>query len=144
VHQTRYAAICAMICFDQWYPEGARIAALYGAEIVFYPTAIGTIKSHTSLDGDWQAAWETVQRGNAIANGVHVCAVNRAGEEGRLQFWGGSFVCDSFGTMLAQAGANEKILVAAIDLSHNERIREGWGFLRHRRPDAYHKICDEK
>jgi agmatine deiminase len=135
---TKFARIGVLICYDQWFPEPARINALDGAEIIFYPTAIGYIKGHTSKDGDWHDAWRTVQRAHAIANGVHVAAVNRVGEEGWIEFWGGSFVCDSFGKILAEGSIkNEEVVVAKLDLSHNQRIKEGWGFLRNRRPDTY-------
>jgi agmatine deiminase len=149
VYKTKYACIGALICYDQWFPEIARIAALKGAEIIFYPTAIGTIKNYTSPDGNWHDAWKTVQRGHAIANGVHVAAVNRVGEEGQLKFWGGSFVCDSFGKVLKEASnEKEEVLIAKVDLSKNKRIQEGWGFLRNRRPDTYRllteKIQEEK
>jgi agmatine deiminase len=137
-YNTAYARIGVLICYDQWFPEPARINALDGAEIIFYPTAIGYIKGHTSQDGDWHDAWRTVQRAHAIANGIHVAAVNRVGEEGWLEFWGGSFVCDSFGKVIAEGSTTkEEVIVAKLDLSHNERIKEGWGFLRNRRPDTY-------
>jgi agmatine deiminase len=137
-YNTAYARIGVLICYDQWFPEPARINALDGAEIIFYPTAIGYIKGHTSADGDWHDAWRTVQRAHAIANGIHVAAVNRVGEEGWLEFWGGSFICDSFGKVLAEAStSNEEVVIAKVDLSKNERIKEGWGFLRNRRPDTY-------
>jgi agmatine deiminase len=140
---TKYARIGVLICYDQWFPEPARINALDGAQIIFYPTAIGYIKGHTSADGDWHDAWRTVQRAHAIANGVHVAAVNRVGEEDWLEFWGGSFVCDSFGKVLAEAGtAEEEVVVAELDLSHNIRIQEGWGFLRNRRPDTYSPLTE--
>ena len=141
---TKYARIGVLICYDQWFPEPARINALDGAQIIFYPTAIGYIKGHTSADGDWHDAWRTVQRAHAIANGVHVAAVNRVGGEGWLEFWGGSFVCDSFGKVLAEAGTTqEEVVVAKLDLSHNERIKEGWGFLRNRRPDTYSPLTEK-
>jgi agmatine deiminase len=141
---TKYARIGVLICYDQWFPEPARINALDGAQIIFYPTAIGYIKGHTSADGDWHDAWRTVQRAHAIANGVHVAAVNRVGEEDWLEFWGGSFVCDSFGKVLAEAGtAEEEVVVAELDLSHNIRIQEGWGFLRNRRPDTYSPLTEK-
>jgi agmatine deiminase len=137
-YNTAYARIGVLICYDQWFPEPARINALDGAEIIFYPTAIGYIKGHTSQDGDWHDAWRTVQRAHAIANGIHVAAVNRVGEEGWLEFWGGSFVCDSFGKVIAEGSTTkEEVIVAKLDLSHNQRIKEGWGFLRNRRPDTY-------
>jgi len=138
VFKTRYARVGVLICYDQWFPEAARINTLMGAEIIFYPTAIGTIKGEVSADGDWHDAWKTVQRGHAIANGVHVAAANRVGEEGLLKFWGGSFICDSFGEIVKEAGdERDEVLVAKVDLAKNMRIREGWGFLRNRRPETY-------
>ncbi len=145
VYKTPHAHISVLICYDQWFPEPARINALGGTDIIFYPTAIGTIKGYTSTDGDWHDAWKTVQRAHAIANGVHVAAVNRVGEEGQLKFWGGSFVCDSFGKVLKQASAEkEEILVSKLDLSKNKRIQEGWGFLKNRRPDTYNAIVERR
>ncbi|MBI5047802.1 MAG: carbon-nitrogen hydrolase [Deltaproteobacteria bacterium] len=142
VYKTRFASIGVLICYDQWMPEAARIATLMGAEIIFYPTAIGWVKGHISPDGDWHNAWETVQRGHAIANGVHVAAVNRIGEEDKLKFWGGSFISDAFGKVIKKASNDkEEVLVATIDLSMNKKIREGWGFLNNRRPDTYSPIC---
>lgn len=141
VYKTRYASFSVLICYDQWFPEAARIAALKGADILFYPTAIGLIKGTLATD-NWEDAWETIQRSHAIANGVHVAAVNRVGEEGELKFWGGSFVCDSFGKVLKRASKKkEEILVAELDLSKNREIQESWGFLRNRRPDTYGLIC---
>ncbi len=138
VYQTRFATFAVLICYDQWFPEAARMATLAGAEIIFYPTAIGWIVGHRSADGDWHDAWETVMRGHAIANGVHAVAVNRVGREERLRFWGQSFACDSFGKIMKRASSTrEEVLVARLDLAHNRRIREGWGFLRNRRPDTY-------
>jgi agmatine deiminase len=143
VAKTRYGCIGVLICYDQWFPEPARINTLMGAEIIFYPTAIGYIKDHTSADGDWHEAWKTVQRAHAISNGVHIAAVNRVGKEGELQFWGGSFVCDSFGAVLAEASTrNEEVLIVAVDLSKNKKIREGWGFLKNRRPDTYGSLVE--
>jgi agmatine deiminase len=138
VFKTKFATFAVLICYDQWFPEAARMATLRGAEIIFYPTAIANVVGYRSPDGDWHDAWETVMRGHSIANGVHVVAVNRVGREDRLRFWGQSFACDSFGKILQRAGAaKEEVLVAKLDLSHNRRIREGWGFLRNRRPDTY-------
>ncbi|MGD0203720.1 MAG: carbon-nitrogen hydrolase [Candidatus Bathyarchaeia archaeon] len=143
VHKTQYARVGVLICYDQWFPEPARINALKGAEIIFYPTAIGWIKGYTSSDGDWHDAWKTVQRAHAIVNGVHVAAVNRVGEEGQLKFWGGSFVCDSFGKVLKEASdTNEEVLVVEVDLSKNKEIQEGWGFLKNRRPDTYNSLTE--
>ncbi|MGO8807306.1 MAG: carbon-nitrogen hydrolase [Candidatus Bathyarchaeia archaeon] len=144
VFETRYARLSVLICYDQWFPEPARINALKGAEILFYPTAIGYIEGEVSSDGDWHDAWKTVQRGNAIANGVHVAAVNRVGVEGKLGFWGGSFVCDSFGMMLKEASMRkEETLVVEVDLAKNKRIQDGWGFLRNRRPDSYRELVED-
>jgi len=138
VYKTRFATFAVLICYDQWFPEAARMATLAGAEIIFYPTAIGNVVGYHAADGDWHDAWETVMRGHAIANGVHVVAVNRVGREDRLRFWGQSFACDSFGKLLKHASSSrEEVTIAKLDLSHNRRIREGWGFLRNRRPDAY-------
>jgi agmatine deiminase len=138
VYRTAFATFAVLICYDQWFPEAARAATLAGAGIIFYPTAIGNVVGYRSADGDWHDAWETVMRGHAIANGVHVVAVNRVGREDRLRFWGQSFACDSFGKVLKRASATrEEVMIAKLDLSHNKRIREGWGFLRNRRPEAY-------
>lgn len=143
-YKTRYGRVGVLICYDQWFPEPARINTLQGAQIIFYPTAIGWIKGHKSEDGDWREAWKTVQRAHAIANGVHVAAVNRVGNEGQLRFWGGSFVCDSFGTVLAEASSTkEEILIVKVDLSKNQRIQEGWGFLKNRRADTYNQLLKE-
>jgi len=141
VHKTSYARVGVLICYDQWFPEAARINALRGAEIIFYPTAIGYVKGYSSADGDWHDAWKTVQRAHAIANGIHVAAVNRVGEEDQLKFWGGSFVCDSFGKVLGEASdTKEETLVVKVDLSKNKQIQEGWGFLKNRRPDTYNPL----
>lgn len=138
VFKTRYAAVSALICYDQWFPEAARASVLAGAEILFYPTAIGYIKGETPPEGDWREAWVTIQRSHAIANGVHVAAVNRAGTEGKLKFFGTSFVADAFGNVLKRGSLDrEEVLVVPVDLSLNRHIREGWGFLRNRRPDSY-------
>lgn len=128
-----------LICYDQWFPEAARAVTLMGAEIIFYPTAIGWIRGREEPDeGDWRVAWETIQRSHAIANGIHVAVVNRWGTEGDLIFWGSSFVSDAFGNILARAGSsNDEVIIADISLDMNERVREGWGFLRNRRPDTY-------
>ncbi len=138
IYKTKYATFAVLICYDQWFPEAARMATLAGADLIFYPTAIGGIVGYDSPDGDWHNAWETVMRGHAIANGVHVVAINRVGVEDRLWFWGQSFAADSFGKVLKRGSAKkEEAVVATLDLSHNKRIRDGWGFLRNRRPDTY-------
>jgi N-carbamoylputrescine amidase len=139
---TPFAKIGPLICWDQWYPEAARLTALKGAEVLFYPTAIGWHPSEKDEFGASQlAAWQTIQKSHAIANGVFVAAVNRVGHEGPaaggLDFWGHSFVCDPFGVVLAEAGEGEETLVVECDLSRQEEVRRGWPFLRDRRIDAY-------
>ncbi|HUS75694.1 MAG TPA: agmatine deiminase family protein [Methanothrix sp.] len=144
VYDTRYAKFAALICYDQWFPEAARVAALGGAEIIFYPTAIGWIKGEENpVEGDWHDAWETVQRSHAIASSVYVAAVNRVGREEDLVFWGSSFVCDCFGKILARASSSaEEVLVVELDLGQNEAVRQDWGFFRNRRPDVYWPIIE--
>jgi len=139
VFQTRYARIGTLICWDQWYPEAARITALLGAEIIFYPTAIGwaTVQDEETNREQFDA-WQTIQRGHAIANGVHVVAVNRTGREGEMQYWGGSFVSNPLGTVLWQAPQTEEAVhVQEIDLSLTGFYRTHWPFLRDRRVDSY-------
>jgi agmatine deiminase len=144
VYSTRYARFAVLICYDQWFPEASRVAALRGAQIIFYPTAIGWIRGEKEpAEGDWHEAWKTVQRSHAIANSVCVAAVNRVGREDDLLFWGGSFVSDPFGKVLAQASeSQEEVLVVDLDLAQNEAVREGWGFFRNRRPDIYWPIIE--
>ena len=171
VYDTTYAKIGILICYDQWFSEPARIEALMDAEIIFYPTAIGRIKGLFgdcdnnatnpakdskdskkysgenleecgTIEGDWKSAWITVQRGHAISNSVHIAAVNRTGTEGEIEFFGGSFVCDSFGNIIKEAGCHEEIILADVDLSKNKDIREGWGFFRNRRPETYSQITN--
>jgi N-carbamoylputrescine amidase len=150
---TRVGRIGTLVCWDQWYPEGARLTALAGAILLFYPTAIGWHPKEQFEFGIAQfEAWQTVQRGHAIANGVYVAAVNRVGfERGDirgdaapgpgLQFWGGSFLCDPFGRVIAQACRDaEEILVAEVDLAMLEDTRRNWPFLRDRRIDSYGDI----
>ena len=139
---TPHAALGPLICWDQWYPEAARLTALQGAQILCYPTAIGWHPKEKAEFGAAQlAAWQTVQRAHAIANGVFVAAVNRVGHEGPagggLEFWGHSFVADPFGVVLAEAGEGEETLVVTLDLSQQETVRRNWPFLRDRRIDAY-------
>lgn len=144
VAKTSFGKISPLICFDQWFPEAARECALAGAQIIFYPTAIGTVKGVAQAEGNWHHAWETVQRGHAIANSVVVCAANRVGTEGKITFWGGSFICDAFGKVLARGGSNEEIVMAKIDFSHGKDIREGWKFFENRKPQTYAKIAGKK
>ncbi len=138
--KTSYGRIGSLICFDQWYPEAARIEKLLGANILFYPTAIGTVQGIEQTEGSWQDAWEAVQRGHAVSNSMVVAAVNRTGREGEMKFWGGSFVYDQFGELLARAVSKEQILVVECDLSLGDEIEKGWGFLRNRMPKTYTKI----
>ena len=141
VFETRYAKIGVLICWDQWFPEAARLTALQGAEILFYPTAIGWKPEEPAETKSYHAAWETVQRSHAIANGVYVAAANRVGKEGELKFWGSSFVSDPFGHLLYRASNHqEEIILADCDLSKVEKTRREWPFLRDRRVDAYQNI----
>jgi N-carbamoylputrescine amidase len=141
--QTRYGRIGVLVCWDQWYPEAARLTALQGAEILVYPTAIGWHPAERAQHGERQHdAWETIQRGHAIANGCYVAAVNRVGHEKRsgdgLEFWGQSFVAGTSGEILARASADrEETLVVPVDLGQVELTRTHWPFLRDRRIDAY-------
>ena len=137
VFETSRGKISVLICYDQWYPEAARSSALLGADIIFYPTAIGTVRGIEQSEGNWQEAWENVQRGHAIANGLIVAAVNRAGTEGDSTFWGGSFVCDAFGKTLARGGSAEEVIICEVDLDHSAAVREGWRFFPNRRPEMY-------
>lgn len=141
VFNTKFGRLGVLICFDQWYPEAARMMRLKGAEMIFYPTAIGRVKGIEEKEGDWRSSWEAVQRGHAIANSVVVASVNRVGKEGHMNFWGGSFVYDQFGTLLARGGSKEEeVLHADVDLSLQAEVEEGWGFLRNRKPETYSKI----
>ncbi len=142
VFDTKYAKIGTLICWDQWYPEAARITALMGAEIIFYPTAIGWSSAQpTELNERQYTAWQTVQRGHAVANGVFVVSVNRTGVEGEMNFWGGSFITDPFGAILYQADHDKETLhVEELDLGLLEETRVHWPFLRDRRIDTYKPI----
>src|SRR6188508_689050 len=143
VWKTRYANIGVLICWDQWYPEAARITSLLGADILFYPTAIGWHPGERAEYGDAQVeAWRTIQRAHAIANGVFVAAPNRVGFEPEpntqgLQFFGHSFISDPFGRIIAEGGENPEVLVARCDPALVEETRRNWPFLRDRRVDAY-------
>ena len=142
VFETKFAKIGVLICWDQWYPEAARITSLMGADILFYPTAIGwELETSSEVNTEQYQAWQTIQRSHAIANGVHVVAVNRVGTEGISKFWGGSFVANPFGTILYQASHDkEEVFVQEIDLEKNEYYRSIWPFLRDRRIDNYEPI----
>jgi N-carbamoylputrescine amidase len=140
--QTKYAKIGVLICWDQWYPEAARITTLMGAEILFFPTAIGWHKlQEIDTNNEQYQAWQTIQRGHAVANGVPVVAVNRVGIEGDMRFWGGSFVANPFGRLLYQASHDqEENHVQEIDLAKSDDYRTHWPFLRDRRIDSYQPI----
>jgi N-carbamoylputrescine amidase len=142
VFKTKYAAIGVLICWDQWYPEAARITALMGAEILFYPTAIGWATTQDEATNTEQYnAWQTIQRSHAVANGVHVVSVNRVGEEAGLKFWGGSFVSNPFGTVMYQASHNdEEVIIRELDLEKSDYYRSHWPFMRDRRIDSYQPI----
>ena len=143
---TRAGRIGTLVCWDQWFPEGARLTALQGAWLLVYPTAIGWHPREKSQYGAAQSdAWRTIQRSHAIANGCYVAAINRVGHEGPkdggIEFWGGSFVCDPFGVVLAEASRDQpEVLVVPCDLGKQEEIRRNWPFLRDRRIDAYAPI----
>jgi N-carbamoylputrescine amidase len=140
--QTKFAKIGVLVCWDQWYPEAARLTALTGAEILFYPTAIGWLPPEKAEYGErQQSAWETIQRSHAIANGVFVASVNRVGFEpsgaNGIEFWGGSFVADPNGRLLAKGGHGEETLIVPCELGQVDVVRTHWPFLRDRRIDAY-------
>jgi N-carbamoylputrescine amidase len=156
VFDTSFGRVGTLVCWDQWYPEGARLTALQGAHVLFYPTAIGWHPAEKAQHGVAQHdAWRTIQRAHAIANGVYVAVVNRVGHENGeirgyaapkdnpgLEFWGGSFLCDPFGKILAEASHDkEEILVGEIDLRAMEDVRRNWPFLRDRRIDSYGPIA---
>jgi N-carbamoylputrescine amidase len=142
---TQAGKLGALICWDQWYPEAARLTALRGASVLFYPTAIGWHPHEKAQHGEAQrSAWQTIQRAHAIANGVYVAVVNRVGHERSmasepgLEFWGSSFIADPFGIVIAEASeGREEILIGEIDLGRVEEVRRNWPFLRDRRIDAY-------
>ena len=141
---TKYARIGGLVCWDQWYPEAARITSLMGAEILFYPTTIGWAASQPETVNKQQyAAWQTIQKSHAIANGVFVVSVNRTGTEGDMKFWGGSFIADPYGEILFQAShENEEIHVGELDLGKIDEVRVHWPFLRDRRIDSYGPILN--
>ena len=144
VFKTKVATIGVLICWDQWYPEAARITSLMGAQILFYPTAIGWATAQDEITNTEQYnAWQTIQRSHAIANGVHVVSVNRVGLEQNdaMKFWGGSFIANPFGTVIKQASHDkEEVIVQEIDTDKTDRYRTHWPFLRDRRIDSYQPI----
>jgi N-carbamoylputrescine amidase len=144
VFNTKFATIGVLICWDQWYPEAARITSLMGAEMLFYPTAIGWATSQEDATNTEQYnAWQTIQRSHAVANGIHVVSVNRVGyeQDGRMKFWGGSFVSNPFGSIMYQAShEQEENFVVEIDTAKSDQYRTHWPFLRDRRIDSYSPI----
>lgn len=144
VWKTKYGTFGVLICWDQWYPEAARITSLMGAEILFYPTAIGWATDQDEATNDEQYnAWQTIQRSHAVANGVHVVSVNRVGleQDGRMKFWGGSFVSNPFGNLIYKASHdNEEVFVVDIDTNKTDQYRTHWPFMRDRRIDSYEQI----
>ncbi len=144
VFKTKFASIGVLICWDQWYPEPARITALMGAEILFYPTAIGwSTAQDEATNKEQYNAWQTIQRSHAVANGVHVVSVNRVGFEqhGMMKFWGGSFITNPFGSIIYQASHEHEVVhVHELDLSKTDSYRTHWPFLRDRRIDSYQPI----
>ena len=137
VAKSPWGGVGSLICFDQWYPEAARAEKLMGADMLFYPTAIGWVDGIDPVEGDWKKAWEAVQVGHAIANSAVVCAVNRVGREGETTFWGGSFVCDQFGKVLFRAGDQPGVFTVDCDLGLGKLVEEGWGFMRNRKAGSY-------
>ncbi|MBN2143063.1 MAG: carbon-nitrogen hydrolase [Candidatus Aureabacteria bacterium] len=138
VFATSHGKIAVLICWDQWFPEAARAVSLMGADIIFYPTAIGTVKGEKRLEKKYKDAWKTMQRSSAIANGVFVASVNRTGTEGNIDFWGSSFVCGPMGEMLTKdPGRNQVIVSCEISLDAIKETRLTWPFFRDRRVDTY-------
>ena len=144
VFKTKYATLGILICWDQWYPEAARITCLMGAEILFYPTAIGWADSQDQATNDEQYnAWQTIQRSHAIANGVYVVTVNRVGNEGSMKFWGGSFISNPFGKLMYKAPHDQEIThLEELDMEKSDGYRTHWPFLRDRRIDSYLPILE--
>lgn len=144
VFETKFASIGVLICWDQWYPEAARLTALMGAEILFYPTAIGWATTQDDATNIEQYnGWQTIQRSHSVANGIHVVSVNRVGyeQDGLMKFWGGSFISNPFGKILYQASHdNEEIHVETLDLAKTDFYRTHWPFMRDRRIDSYDQI----
>ena len=144
VFKTRFATVGVLICWDQWYPEAARITSLMGAQVIFYPTAIGwSALQNEETNTEQYNAWQTIQRSHAVANGVHVVSVNRVGleQDGAMKFWGGSFIANPFGSVLYKASHDkEEVIVQELDLDKTDSYRTHWPFLRDRRIDSYQPI----
>jgi predicted amidohydrolase len=145
VFDTPYGKICPLICYDQWYPEAARIATLKGAELIVYPTAIGVIDASVeeNITGDWEGMWRAAQVGHAAANNVFVAGVNRVGKEGAITFWGGSFIADPSAKVLAKTTDTEGVTLAEIDLGRVKPLQKCWRFLENRRPETYGELTME-
>lgn len=145
IYKTKYATFAVLICYDQWFPEAARSVKLAGADIIFYPTAIGNILDAKENEGNWHEAWETIMRSHAIANSLHIVAVNRVGKEDKLIFWGQSFFCNVFGKIIKRGSKNrDEIIISKVDLGSNKIIENEWGFMRNRRPYTYQSIVEKK
>lgn len=147
VHDTPFGKICVLICYDQWFPEAARIATLKGAELIVYPTAIGNADTppvDPAIPENWEEMWQAVQVGHAAANCVYIAAVNRVGDEGDTHFFGGSFVADPNARLLTKADGTEQVVLAEIDLSYPKKMQESWRFLKERRPEMYGEIIKEE
>jgi N-carbamoylputrescine amidase len=143
VFNTRFGKIAVLICWDQWFPEAARIVGLMGADIIFYPSAIGILEGEESLEQKFKQAWITIQRASAIANGLFVCSVNRTGVEDKIDFWGNSFICDTFGEIISdEIQRDEGALISEIDLNSIQETRVTWPFYRDRRIDTYAPILN--
>ncbi|MGV8085735.1 MAG: nitrilase-related carbon-nitrogen hydrolase [Candidatus Bilamarchaeum sp.] len=143
IFETKYGKISTLICYDQWFPEAARILALEGVKMIFYPTAIGRVRGVEQVEGDWQNAWQAVQVGHSAANGIIVAAINRVGTEGQSVFWGGSFVAQ-FGTVLvggkSKPNEKERVIVCEVDTSLVDITQKGWRWLNERRPETYSQL----
>jgi predicted amidohydrolase len=146
VFETSIGKIAPLICYDQWYPEAARIATLQGAEILVYPTAIGVIDDavETNITGDWEQMWRSAQVGHAAVNNVFVAAVNRVGTEGHITFWGGSFVADPAGAVTRKGGNGEEIVMVECDLARVKALQKAWRFLENRRPNVYGALTKDE
>ncbi len=145
VFQTSAGNICPLICYDQWYPEAARIATLQGAEIIVYPTAIGVIDNEVeeNITGDWETMWRSAQVGHAAVNNVYVAGVNRIGKEGAITFWGGSFIADPSAKVLTKMNTEEGVSLTECDLSKVKPLQKAWRFLENRRPKVYRTLIEE-
>lgn len=144
IYKTKFGTFAVLICYDQWFPEAARAARLKGADIIFYPTALGDIIGYKHPN-DFHEGWETVIRGHAVANSLVVASANRVGIEGRMKFFGQSFVADAWGKILKRASKDkEEVLIQKVDLEYNKFLSDGWGFMRNRRPDTYKNLIGNK